>query len=736
MGVKKRKSALAFDRLLSKGSAKQLLIVVSLLVALFAISFGMLYVSSNDWIEYCHNKDISLWIFPLYLLIDPNVFHDLLYNTDKNITIGDFTLFVSGLTFVAGILLFTGAFVSILTNVISRRVENHINGLIPYLKSGHYIIMGYDDMVPSIISHILLKDSKTYVILLTAVNAQIIREKLRKSFSNEQIKRIIINYGLRTSKEFYNDIHLEKSKQIFIVGLRFLPAHDAMNVECIDSICSYLEEKKRIKREKTTKSRTQEQVSNQNLKRITCVFEDIDTYTAFKTTEIFMRVKNLNIELIPYNFYMDWAKRVFVAKEYQEKRQETFAYPSTYGNGIGPNDEKYVHLVFVGITNFSVAFALEAAHLFHFPNFNKTTKRLKTRITFIEKNAETEMTKFITRNRHFFDVQSYYYRDLTSIEGGCEVLRHDLLSKDIREHDFLDVEFEFVKGDIFSRQVQNVVGEWAKDKGQYLSVFLSTDDQRENFMMGMNMPDEVYDNEIPVFIRQDQSDNLVSNLRKTDVNSVHNHCFVENGRLKSEGRKGRYANIYPFGMCDMAYYMNENAFETAKLINFLYSEAENNRFKNEKELSAILANRKPNEGTPDSEWGKLSVREKWSNMYNAYNIPCKMACLRAMRGLVPSDMSHDLDPLTERGIQVLAATEHNRWNVEKLLMGYRKAKPEEDKYEQKKLSPQEVKENTEFLFIHHDIRPYDDLDDVKQLDCEFVKYIPWILKMTQEKKKV
>ena len=732
MGGRGRKITLAFDRLLSKGSAKQLLIVVSLLIALFAISFGTLFFSSNDWIKYCYNKNIRPWIFPLYLLIDPNVFHELLYNTDKSITISNFTLFVSGLTFVAGILLFTGAFVSILTNVISRRVDNHLNGLIPYLKSGHYIIMGYDDMVPSIISDIFLKDSKTYVLLLTAVNAQIIREKLRKFFPNEQIKRIIINYGLRTSKEFYSDIHLEDSKQIFIVGLRSLPAHDAMNVECIDSICSYLEDGKKRKREKTTKRQTQEHVYSHNLKRITCVFEDIDTYAAFKTTEIFMRVKDLNIELIPYNFYMGWAKRVFIAKEYQGRRQETYAYPSIYGNGIAPNENKYVHLVFVGTTNFSVAFAMEAAHLLHFPNFDETTKRLKTRITFIEKNAEAEMAEFVTRNRHFFDVQSYYYRDLTSIEYGDEVLRHDLLSKDIGEHDFLDVEFEFVKGDIFSRQVQDVVGEWAKDNGQYLSVFLAMADQRENFMMGMNMPDEVYDNEIPVFIKQDRSDNLVTNLRKTDVNSVHNHCFVEDGRVKSAGRKGRYANIYPFGMCDMAYYMDENAIETAKLINFLYSKAENNRFKDEKEMSAILADRDPNEGTPDSKWGELSVREKWSNMYNAYNIPCKMACLRAMRGLEPGDISHDLDPLTEREIQVLAATEHNRWNVEKLLMGYRKAKPEEDKYEQEKLSSQEVKENKKFLFIHHDIRPYDDLDGVKQLDYEFVKYIPWILKMKKE----
>jgi len=35
-------------------------------------------------------------------------------------------------------------------------------------------------------------------------------------------------------------------------------------------------------------------------------------------------------------------------------------------------------------------------------------------------------------------------------------------------------------------------------------------------LMGMNMPDEVYANEVPVFIRQNRSDNFVTNLRNAD----------------------------------------------------------------------------------------------------------------------------------------------------------------------------------------------------------------------------
>ena len=56
-------------------------------------------------------------------------------------------------------------------------------------------------------------------------------------------------------------------------------------------------------------------------------------------------------------------------------------------------------------------------------------------------------------------------------------------------------------------------------------------------------------------------------------------------------------------------------------------------------------------------------------------------------------------------------------------MGYRKARIEEDKYEQSILTADDVKPNKKNLFIHHDIRPFDDLDDIKQMDFEIVKYI-------------
>lgn len=677
---KHHKILLRFDRTLSNSLGKQIAILTAILGVTLLISFLFLSLSGSDWIKFCQDHKLKPWLLPIFLLIDSNALNTLYIDGDVH----GWMLFVSCFTYMCGFLVFNGMLVGVITNAIGNRVENYRNGLTHYLTSGHYVIMGYDEMVPSIIEEIFTKDKNAFILLLTAFDAKKINERLKKSVAKNQMSHIIINYGHRTAKEYYDEIHLEAASEIYVVGNRTRPAHDAINVECVDSIRTYL----------------YEHPSKQMPKRITCVFEDIDTYAAFKTSEIFDEVRKLGIEFIPYNFYTGWAKQVFVIRSYKEKSNPTKAipYPSVYGGGISPKDEKFVHLVFVGTTNFAVSFAMEAAHLLHFPNFDEEKSGPKTRITFIELNSDRERDLFKTRNRHFFEVQD----------------------------NFLDVEFEFIQGNVFSDKVQSLIRNWATDKKQYLSIFLALADQRNNFIMGMNMPDEVYENAIPIFIRQDRADNFVTNLRKAD-NEEFDYCTIENDKPVTTKRKGRYAHIYPFGMDDMAYCSDEVSFRRAKLINYLYRTADydTSHFTNQLILDAT-----PEDiiwADADRYWRELTVALKWSNLYCAYSIPCKLDSLRAMRGLDPEDNSHDLNPLNDEEIEKLARVEHNRWNVEKLLMGYRKAKENEDYYRHPNFA-KDLKKNKK-LFIHHDIRPFSELPEpTQQLDYEIAKYIPWLLK--------
>lgn len=709
MNAKRNKFKLFVDRALSESPWRQVGFLAILLAASLLVSYFCLSFSGADWESFCAQKKVSPWLLPLYLLIDSNAFNEIYMGGETH---GWRMLVACSLTYLLGLVLFNGMIIGVITNFIDRRVEAHRNGLLHYVKSGHYIIMGYDDMVPSIIHNIFQKgkNKETDVLLLTSVDANIVREKLQRSVAHDKMDHIFITYGHRMVKDDYADIHLEAAEEIFIVGNRSLPAHDAINVECVDSIRNYLIEND----------------FQQKPKRITCVFEDLDTYAAFKTTEIFKDISDLNIEFIPYNFYSGWAQQVFLKRSYHEKNNpsDEFHYPTVYGNGIVPEDNKCVHLVFVGTSNFAVAFAMEAAHLLHFPNFEKAPSR-RTRITFIEQNADEELKLFATRNRHFFEVQPYLYKE-NAFVNDSDAVKTNLLSSDFDQTGFLDVEFEFIKGDAYSSDIQGLFKKWAVDDQQYLSIFLAMADQRSNFVLGMNMPDEVYDNAIPVFVRQDRADDFVTNLRDADADEIE-YYFIADGKLEEEKRQGRYANIYPFGMNDIAYGNDEKALCRAKLINYLYCNSNNNHFPDMTELDKLP------ESTlwknADEAWRGLRVAEKWSNLYSAYSITCKLDSLRAMRNLTLGDTSQDLNTLTPYEEECLAGVEHNRWNVEKLLMGYRKAKPNEDKYNYPEYS-KEFKNNKKKLYIHHDIRPFKDLDEVRQYDFEIVKFIPWLLRKT------
>ena len=348
---------------------------------------------------------------------------------------------------------------------------------------------------------------------------------------------------------------------------------------------------------------------------------------------------------------------------------------------------------------------MEAAHVLHFPNFNQN-RNLKTKITFIDINANKEKEEFITRNRHFFEAQN---------------------------EDFIDVVFEFIEGNIFSASIQEDIKKWAEDEGQYLSIFLAMRDQRSNFVMGMNMPDEVYDNNIPVFIRQDRSDNFVTNLRMADDREF-DYYRIKDGKLNSSKRKARYANIYPFGMNETAYSADNKSVKRAKLINYLYETADYStyRFQSILSLDAIPEEKIWEEA--DKMWQKLTVALKWSNLYNSYTIRTKLASLRAMRGLELNNKSQDTAMLSDTEVEEMAKVEHNRWNVEKLLMGYRRPHEDEDKYHAPNDEAKGKLGKNKNLFIHSDIRPFDKLGTIKELDYEFSRYIPWIMRMTEKEK--
>ena len=120
-----------------------------------------------------------------------------------------------------------------------------------------------------------------------------------------------------------------------------------------------------------------------------------------------------------------------------------------------------------------------------------------------------------------------------------------------------------------------------------------------------------------------------------------------------------------------------------------------------------------------TKWKPISTSNKWSNLYLADSIEFKL------RSVGENEESIRTTTLSDEQIDKMAYTEHCRWNMEKLLMGYRALS---DKEREEKKEVKKIRKNN--MFAHQLIKPYWDLsDDDKQLDRNIIKKLPDIIRM-------
>lgn len=650
---------LKFDRIFSESVWQQVLVLIGIFV--LAQIVGWIVCSQLTFGE--STQKISFWEWPLYIFIDGNALNTIYMDDFPNGGRSWVMLFAT-LGSILGVIVFGGMLISIFSNMLERRIENYRTGRKSYLISNHTVILGYDEIVPSIIKKICESNHQMYILLQSSLPSETIREWIRVSIAQEYEKRIIIKNGHRTSKQDLQELNLYMSSEIFVVGDRTNKNHDIMNIDCIDIIAEVLNES-----------------GKGHPETITAVFEDADTYSAMVATDMFKNIREIGIDFVPFNFYVNWAKQLFVDCEYTDHKKDCTGnnliqkYRPLDDQGISFNDDRHIHLVIIGTSTFGVTLAVEAAKMLHFPNFDG--KNNKTEITFIDKNADTERFSFISRYRHFFEVQSYRYNN--ELIPATKFIGQDA--------DFLDVEYQFIKGDIFSPDIQQQISNWANDSKQILSLVIAMDDSKQNLSISMSLSDELYKLNIPIFIRQNTSGAFINKLKDS-----------------------RYPNIYPFGMTDIVFDAQRHMQRVAELINIIYEKENINSL--DKEV---------NRGEAHQSWKKCEVAKQWSSLYSAYSIPFRNRSLKASG-------KYDFENMSEEILEVLAFTEHNRWNVEKLMMGFRKPQSEDDAYNAAPDERNIIKKEKEQDFIHCHIRPYDQLDDnTKEYDRKIVRFIVWAL---------
>ena len=323
---------------------------------------------------------------------------------------------------VAGVFLLNGLLVSSLIGWVDRRKERWMSGDISYsgfLRTRmHHIIIGGNEMVEGIIHHIFDNHPKRswriwrpklpWIVIQTTSDVDELRRKLCAELSIARQKHLIICHGSRTSKQELAELAPATAEQIFILGEEariddLESCHDTLNMECLKLIAS-LSDRPSLCR----------LISGAD-ERIACrvMFEYQTSYAALKVSDINTEI----ISVTPFNPYEMWAQRMLVGKEML--REDYYRYlPLEGSDGIKANDETRAHLIIIGMSRMGVALGIEAAHLSHFPNF--ATNGVRTRITFIDSNAEQEMAFFKGRFEHLFKLSRWRYAKSPELCSPCE----------------------------------------------------------------------------------------------------------------------------------------------------------------------------------------------------------------------------------------------------------------------------------------------------------------------------
>lgn len=603
---------------------------------------------------------------------------------------------LAALIAILGVLLLNGLLVSSIIGWVDSRKEKWQSGDIERYGLNHLgkyrfaVIIGANEIAASVIKSMFTppKDGdinykcegvNDYVIVQTSRNPEDVRLELESHLTGKELERVIIYKALRDSTSELQYLHIEYSTEIYVLGESTLidggeTYHDAMNMRCVNRIAEELE-KSRSHREK-------ERVKNGRSVKKVCkvMFEYQTTSSIFQFSDISDTIKR-NIIFIPFNRYDLWAKAVIADNVAMEdcnaSTGERLDYTPLDGNdGISEDNDNHVHFVIVGMSKMGIAMGVQAMLQAHYLNFAKAEtieepdKReelrayRRTRITFIDTNADKEMAFFKGRYENMFNLTRHRYIDASQCKE--EDLKADSpfnwndpmtvsggewshLSED--EGNFIDLEIEFIKGEVESDKIRTYLRNITKKDDPWvmdsiLTIAICLTQTHQAVAASLYMPVTVYEKTQEIWVYQRESADIVLNL------------------TNSSQKDRRYKKLKPFGMLYGEYMNDRSQYLKALLVNGAY---DLNGSIDGKEIKAVERDLTKQETYPDlrASWKALSIDKKYSNRYFADSIQLKIRSINAVGQPVKA-----LGEAIARHSNTLAISEHNRWNIQQLILGY------------------------------------------------------------------
>ncbi len=605
---------LGFDRSFSKGLGSQIKWLAGIMcvvyIVLTAISYlGELYVGKGSE----DNRLLDI----LLVLIDPGSGSPSMSST---LTI---------VCAILGLIIFSGMLISVISNVLERRVESYTKGETDYNISDHIVILGFNKSIPSLIKHILdnkYKDEDPYILMICNRNIEETRDWLHANISNQHEDNIILINGVRNTKDDINRLRLKYGvKEIYILGEEDepAPAHDAINMECAHLIATELQEK------------------NVNPK-IECHVQ-LDSQIMFSTLQKSGTDEVIKEKLIfhPFNFNEIWAQKVLATIPNE--------YKSLDGTGITRDSNKHVHLMIVGMNPLSWSLAVNAAHILHFPIFKEGYFNTCSTITFIDSDAYSKGKEFRGQYRNLFDlarwrevnddqcmVKDGYWVDPIADENSNSPYKH------LSTVNFMDIQWEFIEGNVFDKNIQAYVESVATQENTITTIALCEEESDKNSSICLSFSEATRLGANEILVRQNESDIVIEKL------------------------KGVYGfeNIKAFGMMNECYKENLISDKYGKLINACYGD-----YSTGERQEVDINDEKAVEDLWENE--KIPLNQ-WSSIYCANMLFYKLRSLGVDISAGSNQVSiEEIKNATANCMSGLTRLEHNRWVTEKLLLGFR-----------------------------------------------------------------
>ncbi|MDE7346392.1 MAG: hypothetical protein K2N48_06600 [Muribaculaceae bacterium] len=620
----KRKSFLLFfDRSFSKGFGLQIMWLFLIMLAVYLVLIVLSY--SGDFYDSNGAESNGRWYDVLFFLMDPGKPPEYLF--------APFALIIA----LVGLVIFSGMLISVISNILSLRVENYQHGETTYKVSHHVIILGFNRSVPSLFDKIQKKYPKSHILLMCERDSTEIRDWLHANIDDSIERNLIIMSGAINANDDLERLSLGcNPKEIYIVGEEGREDHDDVCLECVKKISAI------ILKETACHSTVGRSLS---ASATTEAHEKVPCYVQINSDTMFSLLQQVdfcgkpkeraidNLDFHPFNFNEIWGQKVLSLTSFDGN-----GYLPLDGSGIGKESDRSVHLILIGMTGLAKALATNAAQVLHFPNFKEGNYQTYSRISFIDPDAGKLGERFRNRHSVLFDLARWKadgeWQDPLADADSTSPYRY------LGPKNFMDIEWEFIKGDVAEPEIRKYLKESCSESNRIVTIALCGEDSERNLAISMGLPSEVIDGPSlnMVLVRQKESDIAVQLMRELP------------------GRGNRFR---AFGMLNECYSENLLNDTYGTIIDYLYNTS--------------------NGWIP--HWDNNDILNKWSSNYSANMLFVKLRSL----GFKESEFSKDPETSFNKKFEdgetrnQLQMVEHNRWNTERILLGFRPLNEDEQK---------------------------------------------------------